>query len=125
MELTWPDGEQQTITTGLAPNQRWIVERNQPCPIPVGEAFRRGDCNVDGFFDIEDAVFLLLGVYSSGTPNSCDDACDVNDDGLLDLADSIHALSTLFSDGEAVPPPFTLCGSDPTADMLGCSSFQP
>ncbi len=125
VEILWPDGELQTVTTGLAVNQRWVVERNQPCVQPIGANFRRGDCNVDGFFDIEDAVFLLLGIYTDGADSTCDDACDVNDDGRLDVADSIHALSALFSGGTTLAPPHTLCGSDPTDDSIGCALYQP
>ncbi|MCA8960508.1 MAG: hypothetical protein KDC38_08345, partial [Planctomycetes bacterium] len=49
--------------------------------------FDRGDCNVDGSFDISDAVSLLGVLFVPGSPPpACDDACDTNDDGAQDIS---------------------------------------
>ena len=85
--------------------------------------FVRGDCNADGNFNIADPIFLLNELFSMGDPAHCDDACDMNDDGLKDIGDPVYGLSAQFTDGPPPPAPHPSCGSDPTADMLGCGSF--
>ncbi len=101
-----------------------------PCPTIPGVScgsdadFMRGDCNGDGVFQISDAVALFSELFSGGPVGPCDDACDVNDDGNKDIADGIYALSSLFSGGADPSSPFDQCGSDPTADALGCASFS-
>src|SRR5688572_8525936 len=79
--------------------------------------FRRGDSNLDGALDIADATHTL-GYLFLGMPATiaCEDAADSNDDGTLDLADAVHALGFLFLGSAPSPPPFDVCGRDPTAD---------
>jgi hypothetical protein len=52
----------------------------------------------------------------------CIDAADANDDGKVNLADAITILGYLFSGAASLPGPFAECGSDPTADTLGCEA---
>ena len=92
--------------------------------IANGQDFVRSDCNADGLIDLGDAIQLLDHLFASA-PIDCSDACDVNDDGLIDIADAIASLSFLFSLGAPPAAPFPDCGSDPTADVLGCDSFSP
>src|SRR5262249_22817969 len=53
----------------------------------------------------------------------CPDAADVNDDGIVNISDPVYLLRFLFQGGPGPPPPFPVCGADPTADSLGCASY--
>ena len=86
--------------------------------------FIRGDSNADGSCDIGDAVNVLSFLFGGGSC-PCADSCDCNDDGQVNIADAICKLSFLFSGGPPPPTPHPSCGSDPTADSLGCLSFPP
>ncbi len=88
-------------------------------PPVIVEGFSRGDANGDGSFDISDAVFILLALFSDAETD-CADALDVNDDGGMDIADAISMLSYLFAGGDAPPAPFPGPGEDPTEDELTC-----
>lgn len=90
-------------------------------PVVLDE-FSRGDCNADGAQNIADAVAGLDALFSGGSV-PCIDACDLNDDGGFDIADVIFTLSNLFSGGPDPAAPFPDCGTDPTADGLGCDTF--
>jgi hypothetical protein len=85
--------------------------------------FRRGDANTDTTVDIGDAIFTLMGLFSSGPEHTCLDASDANDDGAVDLADAVYILQRLFAKGPAIPPPDSACGIDPTVDELGCLQY--
>jgi len=89
-----------------------------------GPQFRRGDCNASGATpDISDSVFLLGVLFSGQGAPPCDDGCDANDDGAMNIADAVYSLAFLFSAGPAPPAPGpAVCGTDPTADMLGCGN---
>ena len=89
--------------------------------VPI--AFRRGDCNSDGLFDIGDPIFALNYLFGEGPPTSCDDACDTNDDGLFNIGDPIYGLGALFSGGPPPSAPFPDCGPDPSGDDLRCLVF--
>ena len=92
--------------------------------LTIVERFTRGDCNLDSFVDIADAVRLLTVLFP--TPGeipvtvTCADACDGNDDGALDVADAVALLNGLFSGG-VIPGP-QLCDIDPTDDSLDCDT---
>ncbi len=81
--------------------------------------FRRGDHNGDGALDISDALSLLGYIFSNG-PSNCMDAGDANDDGVVDVSDAVRILLYLFGNTGPLPAPHGACGSDPTADDLGC-----
>ena len=84
-------------------------------------SFLRGDCNTDSIYNIGDPIDMLdklFGLLTVLPP--CADACDANDDGLFDVADPVYALNNQFSGGSNPPPPFPLCGVDPTSDSLDC-----
>ena len=90
----------------------------------ISSPFQRGDCNVDGSYDVADPIFLLTELFDPGPLElACADACDANDDGVLNIADPIYVLSDLFGAGAEPPDPFVACGEDPTPDEEGCSDF--
>ncbi|MEM7260553.1 MAG: hypothetical protein AAF488_01085 [Planctomycetota bacterium] len=94
----------------------------------VGGQFQRGDGNVDGTFDISDAVFLLAQLFIPGSPSStCQDANDSNDDGVVDISDAVFTLASLFIPGSPAPPIPSIgaCGDDPTADSTECDQYLP
>jgi hypothetical protein len=88
---------------------------------PASAEFRRGDVNGDGLLDIADPV-NDLGCLFACFP-TCPDANDANDDGLWDIADPIYTLGYLFLFGAPPPSPGLVCGPDPTADALFCTSY--
>ena len=91
---------------------------------PPGPQFRRGDANLDGTFNIADAIRILDALFGTpSTPLGCDDAGDANDDGTLNIADAISALGSLFSGNPPPPAPGPdFCGLDPTdGDALDCA----
>lgn len=85
--------------------------------------FRRGDDNSDGSRDISDAIFTLTYLFADGA-SRCLDAMDTNDNGLSEIADPIYNLNFIFSNGEPPPAPYPDCGSDDTADSLGCDDYD-
>src|SRR6185295_7793076 len=87
-----------------------------------GAQFQRGDSNLDGRFDISDAVKTLAVLFIGDPAPGCDDAMDSNDDGLVDVTDGIYSLASLFTGGPDPLPPYPACGSDPTSDQLACAS---
>ncbi len=87
--------------------------------------FIRGDCNVDGSFNVADVVKSLSYLFSGGTLPSCLDSCDGNDDGNLNLADAVMMLNDLFLPGSPpLPSPESVCSIDPTTDPLNCSDYD-
>ena len=91
-------------------------------PVSTG-GFDRGDCNVDGAFNIADIVNALDILFLGGT-YACVDACDMNDDGLMNIADAVYGLANQFNGGAAPPPPHGSCGADPTDDALDCAGYD-
>jgi len=89
-----------------------------------GTRFLRSDSNCDGNQDLSDAVATLNWQFQGGLAPCCLDAADANDDGGTDLSDAVYHLSFLFQGGPAPPPPFPLCGLDPTDDRLGCANYR-
>ncbi len=95
--------------------------------------FVRGDVNVDGRIDITDPIVLLGYQFLGGEVPPCLDAADANDDAVsdVDITDAIHLLAFLFLAGPPPAPPTSgmatydasNCGTDPSADQLGCASF--
>jgi hypothetical protein len=88
-------------------------------------SFLRGDANVDGRFDISDAVFTMRMIFLGDPPRGCDDAADVDDSGALNITDGIYGVRFLFLDGAPPASPFETCGVDPSADGLGCLEYAP
>jgi hypothetical protein len=83
--------------------------------------FVRGDVTGDGRHDISDPLSLLTRLFAGETRSAaCDKAADMDDDGRLDIADPIALLVYLFAGGRPPQEPFPGCGSDSTADSLGC-----
>ncbi len=87
------------------------------------KSFRRGDVNADGTLNIADVIAVLAYLFSNGRSVSCADAADANDSGRIDVADAVYTLMYLFAAGRPPASPFTECGPDPTADLLGCEEF--
>ena len=77
-----------------------------------------------GTFSLPDAILLLNYLYMSGTGPGCEDAADANDDGVIGLVDAISILLAQFgSPPSPLPPPYLVCGGDPTPDSLSCLGF--
>ncbi|MDE0960401.1 MAG: hypothetical protein OSB09_06445 [Planctomycetota bacterium] len=89
-----------------------------------GPLFWRGDCNNSGSLDLADAIASLYYLFGLANFVTCIDSCDVNDSGAVDIADTVFFLEGLFSNGPLPFAPYPACGFDPTADPLGCASFQ-
>jgi Calcineurin-like phosphoesterase len=93
---------------------------------PVSDpSFRRGDANADGQYDVSDAVFTLLHLFTGEKEASCEKTMDSNDDGRVDISDAIRFLGYLFHGQAALPAPLSSCAPDPTPDGLGCVSYPP
>ena len=83
--------------------------------------FLRGDVNFDSRLDVTDAIGVLTFLFGGEFGfHNCLDAHDTDDNGRIDLADAIFTLNHLFLGGEALRPPFPLCGRDPSRDALCC-----
>ena len=83
-------------------------------PPPPEPQFIRGDCNNDAAFNIADVIFHLDGLFASGAPPPCQNACDFNGDQVINIADAVVMLMVLFQGGGPPPPPWPDCGVDPT-----------
>jgi hypothetical protein len=88
------------------------------------QPFRRGDPNADGAMDISDAIAILGTLFLGEALVPCKQAGDANDDGVLGISDGIYVLDFQFLGGEAIPPPYGICGVDPTGHPLPCEEFQ-
>jgi hypothetical protein len=87
-------------------------------------AFRRGDANGDGRFDISDPITILRCLFLESNCALCADAGDANDDGFMNIADPSYLLNWRFLAGPQPPLPFPECGADVTADGLReCDEF--
>ena len=96
------------------------------CALEGDPRFKRGDANRDGTRDISDAVFTLDALLlDPGLRFGCKKSVDANDDGKLDISDPVYLLNFLFLGGPGLHEPFGECGTDPTPDALGCSSYPP
>jgi len=96
-----------------------------PGTLPA-DPFVRGDVDTNSSLDMADAV-RLFGYLFRGSPRSlsCADAADANDIGEVDISDGIYILNYLFAGGPEPPPPFRVCGSDPTEDAVDCRVYRP
>ncbi len=84
--------------------------------------FSRGDIDGSGRISIADILNVLFTVVGILQPRvRCEDLFDANDDGRLTVTDAVPLLSFLFQRGPNLPPPFLVCGVDPTADVLSCA----
>lgn len=89
------------------------------------DTFRRGDANDDGSYDVSDAVFVLLDLFTATVSSTCLDAEDSDDNGALEVTDAIYILEHLFSRGAAFPPPSgRSSGLDVTPDELTCVLYS-
>lgn len=93
-------------------------------PLPAAE-FVRGDVDGSGALEVTDSVRILRYLFS-GAPEgvTCADAADADDSGTVDISDALAILNWLFGGTAPPPAPYPLCGPDPTADALGCETFQ-
>ncbi|MGH9360672.1 MAG: hypothetical protein ACRD2T_02055 [Thermoanaerobaculia bacterium] len=82
--------------------------------------FRRGDANADLIVGIEDAIWILAGLFLGGPAQPCARAGDADDDGAVTVTDAVYLLWHLFLRGPQPPYPFLRCGEDLTPDGLDC-----
>ena len=68
---------------------------------------------------MSDSIGILLAVLSRDEL-ACEDALDADDSGHIDFIDGLTLLRFLFDRGPAGP--IGTCGTDSTADLLGCSA---
>lgn len=116
------DADADVITGRVGSLSPFAVVR-PPTSVPLVN-FRRGDANQDGVHDLSDGVFTLLYLFA-GRSTECPDALDANDDGELNITDAVYFLNWLFIGGIPIPPPGPdEAGLDPTADELGCISYN-
>ena len=86
--------------------------------------FVRGDVDVDGDIDAEDANVALNAIFGAAVA-PCADAADFNDDGRLTVQDSTQLLDFALGRSTVQPAaPYPDAGVDPTDDDLGCEVFQ-
>jgi hypothetical protein len=66
-----------------------------------------GDADGSGFVDIDDVVYLITYIFSSGPPPTPEDCCgDANGSGFVDIDDAVYLISYIFAGG---PPPVEIC----------------
>ncbi len=85
---------------------------------PAGPQFRRGDADDSRLVNITDAVYLLRSLFQGGDTPRCQDAADVDDSGTVSITDAVFLLRSLFQGGDSPPAPGTICGPDPSVDVL-------
>jgi len=88
------------------------------------QLFIRGDVNADGQVDDVDTTVLSTFLFV-GTPMDCHNAGDVDDDGNIDLDDLNHLKNFVQNGTPAIPPPYPVCGTDPTDPQPGDDCCQP
>ncbi|MBI5868712.1 MAG: IPT/TIG domain-containing protein [candidate division Zixibacteria bacterium] len=72
-----------------------------------GQAFTRGDVNLDGSIDVFDSAYLIEFIFSGGpSPLPVDEAGNVDGDPdhIIDVFDLVYLLEYTFSGGPAPPP---------------------
>jgi len=118
-----PDGEGRfdplVAPTPGAPNAERAAARI------VEDPFVRGDANGDNRVVITDMQLILEILFQGAGMPLCQDRLDANDDGSISVTDATFIGDALFRDGEAIPPPYSERGSDPTADELVCPAVEP
>ncbi|MGE3164291.1 MAG: 5'-nucleotidase C-terminal domain-containing protein [Planctomycetota bacterium] len=120
--LTTPYGDPDTASDQDQRLQNLSRRMDTVAALVAQVAFQRGDCNDDAVANIADAVYLVDALFAGGPIPNCQDACDANDDGLTNVADVVFLAQALFAGGSQPPAPGGVCGQDPTADAIGCST---
>jgi len=80
------------------------------CEVECQTPFDRGDCNIDGFVDIADGIYIMRFLFQGFPPSICMNACDHNGDGTVDVSDTVYIITYIFMNGTPPPPPFGDCG---------------
>ncbi len=132
-----PEGDGTTLES-LGVHEHWnnAIEKQYTRNLGTGEgielvlvtgvgSFQRGDSNTDGSIDLSDVIATLFQLFVFGGEPECASSLDADDSGELDISDATYLLSYLFIGGDEPPPPFGICGGDPTDDLLTCLNFPP
>jgi hypothetical protein len=93
-------------------------------PLEGQQSFVRGHVDEDGAVNLSDAVQVFRYLFQGDAEPPCLDAADADDSGFLNLTDGIHILGFLFQGGPPPAGPYPTCGSDASADDLGCGRFS-
>lgn len=110
------------IAQDIFGNKTFIYILVEVAPSPT---FTRGDVNADGTVMLTDAIRILNYLFAGGVAPECLDAADADDSGFVDIGDATRLLNYLYLGNVAPPPPpFGVCGPDPTPDQLRCGSFS-
>ncbi len=122
------DGEDWAYSWDLDFPQFCEQDRNQAFELFVGEppepVFKRGDVTCDGCVTVYDASRLAEALFIGSTTFCCEDAADANDDGIVNITDTVEILNYIATGSPVPPAPGpTVCGPDPSADSLGCTSY--
>jgi len=81
--------------------------------------FIRGDFNGDGTVNWADTTGFTNFIFLGTSVPPCIDAADLDDNGIFTSFDVVLLLNT--AGGFTIPPPpFPICGLDPTADGITC-----
>ncbi len=91
---------------------------------PGGEKdFIRGDVDLNGLYELTDAIIILGFLFQAADTPPCLDSLDTDDNGELDLTDVIRLLGFMFQPApDPLPMPGKSCGPDPTKeDPLDCA----
>jgi hypothetical protein len=96
-----------------------------PCTSPT-TGFRRGDADVSGAVNINDAIRIMNVLFLGIGVIACDDAADADDSGAVNINDAIRIMNVLFLGIGVIPAPGAgNCGIDPTEDGASCASYSP
>jgi hypothetical protein len=83
--------------------------------------FLRGDADADCDVDLADEAVISAFLFLGGPPPDCFAGADANADGILNFSDSVYLLAFLGGGGPPPPPPYPVCGLDPT-NAFPCES---
>jgi hypothetical protein len=114
--ITYAGGSNPPATT-----QALIIKLTGTEVTGEGAAFKSGDANNDGKFNIADAVRIVMAVVPSIGPKLlCDASGDADANERLELLDAIYIIDWQFRHGAAPKAPFPGCAKRAGVDEAEC-----